>query len=101
MLTVNGCDASYWCCYRFIVDFHPLKGKWQRKECMQYNLRLISNVLFHKIKLIRHKIEILEEVLIVNGCDASYWCCYRFIVDFHPLKAEITKERTHAIQCEA
>ena len=40
-------------------------------------------------------------MLTVNGCDASNWCCYRFIVDFHTLKAEMTKERMHAIQCEA
>ena len=40
-------------------------------------------------------------MLTVNGCDASYWCCYRFIVDFHTLKAEMTKARMHAIQCEA
>ena len=40
-------------------------------------------------------------MLTVNGCDASYWCCYRLIVDFHPLKAELTKERMLAIQCEA
>ena len=38
---------------------------------------------------------------IVNGCDASDCSCYRFIVDFHPLKAELKKERMHAIQCEA
>ena len=41
-----------------------------------------------------------EEIPIVNGCDASYCCCYRFIMDLHPLKAEKTKERMHAIQCE-
>ena len=40
-------------------------------------------------------------MLIVNGWDASYCCCYRLIVDFHPSKAELKKESMHAIQCEA
>ena len=40
-------------------------------------------------------------MLIVNGWDASYCCCYRFIVHLHPLKAEMKKEIKHAIQCEA
>ena len=54
-----------------------------------------------EVKLIRLKIEILAEMLIVNLCDASYCCLYCFIVDLHPLKVELTKERMHAIQCEA
>ena len=53
-------------------------------------MKLISDVSLFKIKLIRQKIEILEEMLIVNGCDASYCCLYSFIIDFHPLKAELT-----------
>ena len=64
-------------------------------------MRLISNVSFLTIKLIIQKIEIFEEMLIVNGCDASYCCLYSFIVDFHPLKAKLTKERMLVIQCEA
>ena len=64
-------------------------------------MRLISNVYIVKIKLNQQKIEIFEEMLIVNGCDASYCCCYSFIVDFHHLKAEMTKGRMHAIQYEA
>ena len=38
---------------------------------------------------------------IVNGCDGSYCCLYSFIVDFNPLKAELTEERMHAIQFDA
>ena len=58
--------------------------------------------MFYCLKsLIRHKIEILEEMLIVNGCDASYCCLYVFIVDFQPLKAKLIKEIMHPIQCEA
>ena len=34
-------------------------------------------------------------------CEASYCGLYSFIVDFHPLKVELTKERMHAIKCEA
>ena len=64
-------------------------------------MSLISNVSLLKVKLISQKIEILEEMPIVNGCDASYCCLYGFIVDFHPLKVRLTKERMHAIQCEA
>ena len=60
---------------------------------------IISNVSLHKVKLIKKKIEIFEEMLIVNGCDASYCCLYRFIVDLHTLKLRLTKERMHAIQC--
>ena len=63
-------------------------------------MRLISNVSLLKVKLIRQKFEIFEEMLIVNGCDASYCCLYSFIVDFHPLKVELKKERMHAIPCE-
>ena len=88
-LIVNGCDASYCCLFGFIVDFHSLKSDWQRRECTQYNVRLLSNVWF------RRKIEIFEELLIVNGCDASYSCLYSFIVDFHPLKVKLTTERIH------
>ena len=40
-------------------------------------------------------------MLIVNGCDAYYCCLYSFIVDFHRLKAELTKDRMHVIQYEA
>ena len=47
---------------------------------------IIINVSLTKIKIIMQKIEILEEMLIVNGCDASYCCLYSFIVDFHTLK---------------
>ena len=54
-----------------------------------------------KVKLIRKKIEIFEEMPIVNGWDDSYCCLYGFIDDFHPLKVKLTKERMHAIQCEA
>ena len=64
-------------------------------------MRIISNVSFFKIKLIRQKSEILEEMLIVNGCDAYYCCLYSFIHDFQPLKAELTKDRMHVIQYEA
>ena len=63
-------------------------------------MRIISNVSLFKIKLIRQKIEIFEEMLIVNGCDAYYCCIYSFIHDFHPLKVKLTKEGMHAIQCE-
>ena len=58
-------------------------------------MRIISNVSLFKIKLIRQKIEIFEEMLIVNGCDAYYCCFYSFIVDFHRLKTELTKKRMH------
>ena len=64
-------------------------------------MSLISNVSLLKVKLISQKIEILEEMPIVNGCDASYCCLYGFIVDFHPLKVRLTKQRMHATQCEA
>ena len=63
-------------------------------------MRIISNVSLFKIKLIRQKIEIFEEMLIVNGCDAYYCCLYSFIHDFHPLKVKLKKEGMHAIQCE-
>ena len=62
---------------------------------------IISNVSLLKVKLISQKIEILEEMPIVNGYDASYCCLYGFIVDFHPLKLRLTKETMHATQCEA
>ena len=55
-------------------------------------MRIISNVSLFKIKLIRQKIEIFEEMLIVNGCDSYYCCLYSFIHDFHPLKVKLTKE---------
>ena len=71
------------------------------RESIQYNVRIISNFSLVIIKLVRQKIEILEEMLIVNGCDAYYCCLYSFIVDFHRLKAELTKDRMHAIQYEA
>ena len=61
---------------------------------------IISNVSLLKVKLIRQTFEIFEEMLIVNGCDASYCCLYSFIVDFQPLKVELKKERMHAIPCE-
>ena len=54
-----------------------------------------------KIKLIIQKIEIFEEMLIVNECDAYYYCLYSFIVDFHHWKVKLTKEWMQAIQCEA
>ena len=64
-----------------------------------YNVWIISNVSLLKVNLIRKKIEIFEEMLIVNGCEASYCCIYSFIVDFDPLKVRLTKERMHEIQC--
>ena len=64
-------------------------------------MRLISNVSLLKVKLISQKIEIFEEMLIVNECYAYYCCLYSFIVDFHPLKVRLTKERMDLIQCEA
>ena len=60
---------------------------------------IISNVSLHKVKLIKQKIDMFEEMLILNGCDASYCCLYRFIVDLHTLKVRLSKERMHAIQC--
>ena len=54
-----------------------------------------------KIKLIRHKIEIFEEILIVNGCEASIVVFTVLLGDLHTLKAELTKEIMHAIQFEA
>ena len=101
MLIVNGCDATYCCLYSFIVDFHLLKVILTRERMDPYNVWIISNVSLLKVKLIRQKIEIFEEKLIVNGCDASYCCLYSIIVDFHPLKVELTKERMYAIQCDA
>ena len=86
LLIVNGCNASYSCLYSFIVDFHPLKVRLTKERMRPYNVWIISNVSLLKVKLIRQKIEIFEEKLIVNGCDASYCCLYSFIVDFHPLK---------------
>ena len=56
-----------------------------------YNVRIISNVSLLKVKLIRQKIEIFEEMLIVNECYAYYCCLYSFIVDFSPFKIEIDK----------
>ena len=99
MLIVNGCDVSYWCLYSFIVDFHPLKVRLTKERMHPYNLWIISNVSLHKVKLNKQKIEKFEEMLIVNGCDASYCCLYSFIVDLHTLKLRLTKERMHAIQC--
>ena len=58
----------------------------------------MTDVSLLKIKLFRHKIEIFEEMLIVNGCDASYCCFCSFIVDFHTLKVRLTKERMQEIQ---
>ena len=101
MLIVNGCDVYYCCLYSFIVDFHLLKVKLTKERMHPYNVWIISNVSLLKVKLIRKKIEIFEEILIVNGCEASYCCLYSFIVDFHPLKVRLTKERMHPIQCEA
>ena len=60
---------------------------------------IISNVSLHKVKLIKQKIEIFEELLFVNGCNASYSCLYSPIVDLHTLKVRLSKERMHAIQC--
>ena len=101
MLIVNGCDASYCCLYSFIVDFHLLKVKLTKERMHPYNVWIISNVSLLKVKLIRQKIEIFEEKLIVNGCDASYCCLYSFIVDFHLLKVKLTKEIMHPMQCAA
>ena len=101
MLIVNGCDVSYCCLYSFIVDFHPLKVRLTKERMHPYNVWITSNVSLLKVQLIRQKIEIFEEMLIVNGCEASYCCLYSFIVDFHPLKEELTKEIMHPIQFEA
>ena len=90
MPIVNGCNASYSCLYSFIVDFHLLNVKLTKERMHPYNLWIISNVSLLKVKLIRQKIEIFEEKLIVNGCGASYCCLYSFIVDFHPLKVKLT-----------
>ena len=62
---------------------------------------IISIVPLIKIKLIRQKIVIFEEMLIVNGCVASYRHLNSFIVDFQHLKAKLTSERMHPMQCEA
>ena len=91
MPIVNGCNASYSCLYSFIVDFHPLKVKLTKERMHPYNVWIISNVSLLKVKLIRKKIEIVEEMPIVSGCDASYCFLYGFIVDFHPLKVRLTK----------
>ena len=48
-----------------------------------------------KVKLIRKKIEIFEEMPIVNGWDDSYCCLYGFIVDFNTLQVKLTKEKMH------
>ena len=48
--------------------------------------RIISNASLLKIKLIRQKIEIFEEMLIENGCDEYFYCLYSFIVNFHPIE---------------
>ena len=71
------------------------------RQCTQYNMSIISNVSLLKVKLIKLKIEIFEEMLIVNGCDALYCCLYSFLLNFFPLKAELTEEKIHAIQYEA
>ena len=71
------------------------------RESIQYNVRIISNFSLVIIKLVRQKIEILEEMLIVNGCDAYYCYLYSFIVEFHFLKDEVTKDRMDTIQFEA
>ena len=101
MLIVNGCDASYCCLYGLIVDFHLLKVKLSKERMHPYNVWIISNVSLLKVQLIRKKIEIFEEMLIVNGCDASYCCLYSFIVNLHTLKVRLTKEIMHPIQFEA
>ena len=101
MLIVNGCDVSYCCLYSFIEDFHPLKVRLTKERMHPYNVWITSNVSLLKVQLISQKIEIFEEMLIVNGCEASYCCLYSFIVDFHPLKVELTKEIMHPIQFEA
>ena len=101
LLIVNGCNASYSCLYGFIVDFHPLKVRLSKERMHEIQCEDYSNVSLLKVKLIRQTIEIFEEIIIVNGCDSSYCCLYSFIVDFHPLKVRLTKERMHPIQCEA
>ena len=63
-----------------------------------YNVWIISNVSLLKVKLIRQKIDMFEEMIIVNGCDASYCCLYGLIVDFHPLKVRLSR-RECPIQC--
>ena len=53
------------------------------------------------MKLIPLKREIFDEMLTINGRDASYCCLKKPLGDFHRLKAELTKQRNHAIQFEA
>ena len=79
--------------FQFYSDFH-LKSKLT-KETM--HATQWQNVSLIKVKLIGQKIEIFEEMLIVNGCNAYYCCLYSFIVDFHPLKVKLTKETMHAM----
>ena len=74
MLIVNECDAYYYCLYSFIGEVHPLKLKLTKERIHPYNVRIISNVSLLKVKLIRRKIEIFEEMLIENGRDVSYCC---------------------------
>ena len=65
--------AYYYCLYSFIVNFHHWKVKLTNERMHPYNVWIISNVSLLKVKLIRKKIEIFEEMLIVNGCDGSYF----------------------------
>ena len=99
LLFVKRCNASYSCLYSSIVDFHLLKVKLTKERMHPYNVWIISNVSLLKVKLIRQKIDMFEEMLIVNGCDASYCCLYSFIVDFHPLKVRLSKERMPHTMC--
>ena len=71
LLFVNGCNASYSCLYSSIVDFHLLKVKLTKERMHPYNVWIISNVSLLMVQLIRQKIEIFEELLFVNGCNAS------------------------------
>ena len=63
-------------------------------------MSVISNVSLPIIKSITQKIEIFDEMLNLNGY-CIIFLFIQFIIDFHTLKAELTKQIMHAIQCEA
>ena len=99
MPIVNGCNASYSCLYSFIVDFHPLKVKLTKERMHPYNVWIISNVSLLKVKLIRKKIEIFEEM---PHCKWM-WCFLLFLIWFYsrfpPFKSQIDKVEYAPIQC--
>ena len=64
-------------------------------------MKLKSHVWLLKIKLTQLKRELFEEMLTVNGCEASIVVFTVLLGDLHTLKAELTKEIMHAIQFEA